>query len=198
ALGRRAATRGAGRRRDRQAGAGRGRRADCGVGQRFGREADGDPGRAGRPGNGVRRRHPRPRGDAAGRPGPFPPPRGARGRDEGRPRLVGDRRVRPYPVATQGAAAVPGAPRRDLGAGRGGDDHPAMSETAELTRTGLVEVRALFKTYRRGPEQVHALQGVSFSLGPGEVVTLFGPSGAGKTVLLSLGAGAECEYVGEV
>ena len=73
-----------------------------------------------------------------------------------------------------------------------------MSETAELTRTGLVEVRALFKTYRRGPEQVHALRGVSFSLGPGEVVALFGPSGSGKSTLLNLLAGWEAPDAGSV
>ncbi len=37
------------------------------------------------------------------------------------------------------------------------------------------------KTYRRGEQ---ALTGVSFSLGPGEIVGLFGENGAGKTTLM--------------
>jgi putative ABC transport system ATP-binding protein len=58
--------------------------------------------------------------------------------------------------------------------------------------------RGLAKTYRRGPERVHALQGVALELRPGEVVGLVGRSGSGKTTLLNLLAGWEQPDAGEV
>jgi putative ABC transport system ATP-binding protein len=63
-------------------------------------------------------------------------------------------------------------------------------ETAVATKP-IVELNAVSKTYRRGPEQVHALREVSLSLGRGEVVVLFGPSGSGKSTLLNVLVGWE-------
>jgi ABC-type lipoprotein export system ATPase subunit len=62
----------------------------------------------------------------------------------------------------------------------------------------LIVVRDVSKTYRRGPEEVHALRGVSFELRPGEVVGLFGPSGSGKSTLLNVLCGWEHPDEGEV
>jgi putative ABC transport system ATP-binding protein len=62
----------------------------------------------------------------------------------------------------------------------------------------LVAARDVRKTYRRGPEEVHALDGVSFDLHSGEVVGLVGPSGSGKTTLLNLLCGWEDADAGEV
>lgn len=62
----------------------------------------------------------------------------------------------------------------------------------------VVEIRNLFKSYRRGPEEVHALQDVSLTLFSGEVVALVGPSGSGKTTLLNVLAGWEHPDRGEI
>lgn len=55
----------------------------------------------------------------------------------------------------------------------------------------LLSAHELVKVYRRGPEEVHALQGVSFEIFRGELVGLVGPSGSGKTTLLNLLIGWE-------
>lgn len=55
----------------------------------------------------------------------------------------------------------------------------------------LLSARGLVKSYRRGPEEVHALSEATFDLYPGEVVALIGPSGSGKTTLLNLIVGWE-------
>jgi putative ABC transport system ATP-binding protein len=62
----------------------------------------------------------------------------------------------------------------------------------------LLRVRDVSKSYRRGPEEVHALQGVTFELDAGEIVALVGPSGSGKTTLLNVLCGWEWPDQGDV
>lgn len=50
----------------------------------------------------------------------------------------------------------------------------------------VLEARGLRRTYHRGSEQIHALDGVSMRISEGEFISFTGPSGAGKTTLVNL------------
>lgn len=50
----------------------------------------------------------------------------------------------------------------------------------------LIELEGVTKTYRRGPEEIHAIDGVDLGIASGEFVAVVGPSGSGKTTLLNL------------
>ena len=50
----------------------------------------------------------------------------------------------------------------------------------------LLLVDDVHKTYVMGDLEVHALQGVSFSIGEGEFVSIMGASGSGKSTLMNI------------
>ncbi len=50
----------------------------------------------------------------------------------------------------------------------------------------IISANDLSKVYRRGAEEVRAVDGISFEAFAGEMVAITGPSGSGKTTLLNL------------
>jgi putative ABC transport system ATP-binding protein len=57
--------------------------------------------------------------------------------------------------------------------------------------SSLIKVRGLDKTYRRGGEEIHVLQGLNLDVDKGDFVAFMGPSGSGKTTLLNLLGGLD-------
>jgi NitT/TauT family transport system ATP-binding protein len=53
----------------------------------------------------------------------------------------------------------------------------------------IIEYREVSKVFFKGDTRVHALQHVSMSIEPGELIAIVGPSGCGKSTLLNLTAG---------
>jgi putative ABC transport system ATP-binding protein len=64
--------------------------------------------------------------------------------------------------------------------------------------SGLIRVRDLDKTYRRGPQEIHVLQGLNLDVDRGEFVAFMGPSGSGKTTLLNLLGGLDLPTAGSI
>src|SRR3712207_2113016 len=72
---------------------------------------------------------------------------------------------------------------------------PSAVHVADLRKTFHVPVRdeglrnAMRSLVRREHKDVHAVDGISFEIEPGEVVGFLGPNGAGKTTTLKMLAG---------
>jgi putative ABC transport system ATP-binding protein len=74
-----------------------------------------------------------------------------------------------------------------------------MSSNGFFKNRGVdVKVSELTKSYNTAAEQVRALKGVEWQIGPGDAVALMGPSGCGKTTLLNILGGVDHPTGGEI
>jgi putative ABC transport system ATP-binding protein len=64
--------------------------------------------------------------------------------------------------------------------------------------SSLIQVRGLDKTYQRGSEEIHVLQGLNLDVDAGDFVAFMGPSGSGKTTLLNLLGGLDLPSAGSI
>jgi putative ABC transport system ATP-binding protein len=62
----------------------------------------------------------------------------------------------------------------------------------------LIRVRGLGKTYQRGGQEIHVLQGLNLDVDVRDFVAFMGPSGSGKTTLLNLLGGLDVPSAGSV
>jgi ABC-type lipoprotein export system ATPase subunit len=73
-----------------------------------------------------------------------------------------------------------------------------VSHDLEPEARPAVEARDLFRVYSTPEGDAAALQGLSLTVGEGEVLALLGPSGSGKTTLMRILAGLERPSAGSV
>ncbi len=64
--------------------------------------------------------------------------------------------------------------------------------------SAMLELRQVSKIYGEGDAEVHALREVDLSVAPGEMVAVMGPSGSGKSSLLTIAGSLEDSSRGEV
>jgi putative ABC transport system ATP-binding protein len=62
----------------------------------------------------------------------------------------------------------------------------------------LLELRRVSKVYGEGTTEVHALRDIDLAVQPGELVAVMGPSGSGKSSLLTIAGSLEAPTAGEV
>lgn len=59
------------------------------------------------------------------------------------------------------------------------------------TKTAIVQIKNLFKSYKRGSQIIPVLQDITLDIADNEFMALMGPSGSGKSTLLNLIAGID-------
>lgn len=64
--------------------------------------------------------------------------------------------------------------------------------------SSFVELREVRKTYHMGEVDIHAVDGINFTIEKGEFVVIVGPSGAGKTTILNILGGMDSITSGQV
>ncbi|MFV0529533.1 MAG: ABC transporter ATP-binding protein [Lachnospiraceae bacterium] len=61
-----------------------------------------------------------------------------------------------------------------------------------------IKLEAVSKTYKMGEVEIHAVDGIDFTINKGEFVVIVGPSGAGKTTVLNILGGMDTATSGKV
>ncbi|MBW8075749.1 ATP-binding cassette domain-containing protein, partial [Metallibacterium scheffleri] len=74
----------------------------------------------------------------------------------------------------------------------------ASGQAAQATAPASIEFRGIGKTFRRGREEVLALDGIQLEVRDKEFVAIVGPSGCGKTTLMRMAGGLEFPSGGSV
>jgi len=62
----------------------------------------------------------------------------------------------------------------------------------------MLELRGVSKVYGDGPTAVHALRDIDLTVAAGELVAVMGPSGSGKSSLLTIAGSLEDATSGQV
>ncbi len=74
----------------------------------------------------------------------------------------------------------------------------ATPAASRRSRTRALSVRGVSKSFRVNDEPLRVLDDISFTVNPGEFVSILGASGCGKSTLLRLIVGLDDEYEGEI
>ena len=100
-------------------------------------------------------------------------------------------------VRLQRITRAPAAPpsRAGCAGDRGRADR---ADVGSAVVSAMLELRQVSKTYGEGATEVHALRAVDLSVAPGELVAIMGPSGSGKSSLLTIAGSLEDATEGEV
>ena len=82
-----------------------------------------------------------------------------------------------------------------------GAEKPGAQPQAEAPSTAdgrpvVLQTVDLAKRYKRGRISVAALDGISITVGRGEIIGIIGPSGSGKTTLLNMIGGSTGPHTG--
>jgi len=79
-----------------------------------------------------------------------------------------------------------------------GEAEVAPVQPAPRLEAPLLEARGLHKSYWLGEKEIHVLRGASFALLPGEMASLVGPSGVGKSTFLHVVGTLDPPTLGQV
>jgi putative ABC transport system ATP-binding protein len=67
-----------------------------------------------------------------------------------------------------------------------------------MSKKAIIELRKVWKTYKMGDNNVHALQGIDLDIHEGEFIAIQGPSGSGKSTAMNLVGCLDVPTKGEI